>query len=214
MTFRSDDPVLSEILATHEMVGAAHLSLPEAWRPLLALAPNDAGRAIAERIGLDAEHEAAAMLASAIHVGVLVPKRKRAKDRDARLALFVTARHAVLFRPPEESSARFSEGYNRVLTTLGPCEPSQVSGRMLSRSELDEACDYVRERVENNDGTIGAITAFYDHGTGDYDFWLDGEWDQAYWLDHETGEYEPSHRGGFASWLGHYLVKDTRTLRE
>jgi len=111
---------------------------------------------------------------------------------------------AMLFDAP--SSEYFDSGtsspdeYLKVIRSLGACHFTQFSGHILWPPLIAQVGHEIASLLHDHT-TPSDIKPFFDHQTGDYDCWMDTNYDNVFYFAHETIAMKHYSQGGFANWF-------------
>jgi hypothetical protein len=196
--------------------------MPLEWARLISTPNREHLERLGAILGLAEQSVARRALASCHDVGMLVPKRQRDKGnrRMWELGLLYDSVHAMLFSFPDseflQGCTDVSPQYFHALSTLGAFRFHQDSGRVI--------WPFVIPKISNNlaaamgDQQPRSITPFYDHLTGDYDCWLDRDFDTTWHYAHETQRLTRYASGCFGVWIERRfsatLCRDRKDSRE
>lgn len=196
---------LDSLFPDYEMLSSSIDRLPNEWNRLLAIGRGPAMAEVCECIGLERGSRTWQLLAAEREWGILVPKRKRSRNRVHmwRLALQISDELATYFTPI--SSTRCLGEYPRGLIALseliGVCHFTQYGECLLTTEQIDAVSHEVNARMAFEDRREDVLTAFFDHGTGDYDCWRGADRLNVFYYDHETCDLSLFCSNGFAQWF-------------
>jgi hypothetical protein len=184
-------------------VAASNQELPPEWNTVLTRGPSEAGKHVADLLELAADSTIRERLRRSSEIGVFAPKRKRdARNRRTwRLGLLERLEPLIFYMPSVEYMYDDEEEcppeYIRLVRHMGALRFGVSSGRLLWPSQITAVSRQIRDTLDSGH----AVTAFYDHETGDYDCWTQSADREYYTFDHESRELSKLGLGRFGSWF-------------
>jgi hypothetical protein len=157
-------------------------------------------------LGLDESTKMGTAIKAATDLGVIVPSRKRQKRLHCHwvLAIEYANSNALYFNWPSPE-VLFNEmqvpgAYIQIAKNLGQMHISQSSGYLLWPAHIREVANDIAFALSES-GDAKDVIPFYDQLTGDFDVWLDRDFETTFSYNHETRDCELYTIGGFHVWM-------------
>lgn len=193
---------LDSLFSGCDVIRDLSTDVPSVWHDLLAIPRRAALLLITESLGLSQGSCLSDAIVSSGDFGVIAPRRRR--DRlDSRmwtLAIMYSQSHSLLFNCPASDFLKCSMGtpytYLRVVTQLGSLRFDKYSGHLIWPAMMQQIASDIHLVTDSHD-----VLPYFDHKTGDYDCWLDGDYSTTYFFNHETVSFNKYSQGEFGTWL-------------
>jgi len=202
--------MLKTIFPHMELISPSDFSIPDSWNDLLVGSLEHSLQQLEEMLGLVEGSESSDLLRSTKSMGLLIPRKKRLrKKKKGRLAIELPNGHVFYFEWPNSHGLElYPDSFQNVLKNVGRIVFSQSGGEMLTGASLHQTSEMIRSTMlEAQVMPPEEILTFYSHRTGDYSCWLDGDFSEIFYYDHELNELEHCCGGDFSSWFSYELLQ-------
>ena len=205
---------LNKLFPNYEIKKDEDSSYNAFWCYLLSIELNQIGREVIALTGISNE-TLKNVLSSTKDVAVLVPKRKKDKrnPKMRKLALLFS-NFCMTFSAPLpdllNNSSYYPIQYQDIIRKIGIVKFTQFSGTLLWPHLIPQ----VSQRLLSVANRNNEIVVFFDHHTGDYDCWLDGDFNDVWTYNHETNSFDYFSGGGFAGWFEKRMLTEIKSIKK
>ena len=196
---------LNRLFPGQEVYRSPDAAIPSLWGHLLSLPRQQALSSVAETLGVGELSRMSMSVRSAIDFGIVAPSRRRGR-KDARmwtLAVLYDPSRALLFGYPAadavSTTINLPREYLQVVSKLGNMRFDQHSGVLIWPAFIEQTANDIR--LARMDANETLLMPFFDHKSGDYDCWLNRDFGNAFFFDHESCTLEEYCDGGFTTWM-------------
>ncbi|MBY0371055.1 hypothetical protein K2X33_10235 [bacterium] len=189
-----------------DVVRTASDELPTDWNESLSLPKQQALNRISDFMCLAASSPMRRLMAASLEIGAIVPRGKKGRHdkRLWKLGILYSQSRVLLFSFPHTDFLRrtieMPSQYRELVSKLGAFGLDQYSGQSIWPSAMEKLCADIRLFL-SAPSSAKILVPFYDHKTGDFDCWLNGEADEVWTFDHESCVLHLYCAGGFSAWI-------------
>lgn len=197
---------LSHLFQDHEIIRDGTSEVPALWSHLLRGSRDVALSWISDCMGLNESSRMGKSVRDALDLGIIAPRRRRDKQsvRLWTLAVMYSPTQALLFDCPSQdviyASITLPGQFVRIAVSLGSLRFDLYSGHVLWPAGVETVASNISQAIGESIPSIRVIP-FYDHGTGDFDCWLENDFDSTVTYYHETCTYREYSKLGFVGWM-------------